>query len=416
LGSVVEKVNFFNNRAYNEVWGLWTMQDSELHTLYQQASIHIGQLADDLAGMVKSTLPAPCHMVCDANTHAALGHKLKDFPTYIFETPPAATMENVQQLRRATMNAASLLAVGSGTLNDLCKYASFLDGKCYGVAATAPSMNGYVSANASIREGGYKKTLPAHAPKAVWCDVPTLTHAPERLIQAGIGDILCRSTVQLDWLLSHRLTESAYEDKYFAWLQPFEAKLLDSIRHTAGNLIEPLTHALLISGLAMREAGSSAPASQGEHMLAHLMEMLYSQAAQPYHGETIAVTSLAMARHQAKLLSRKEAPQLCYVKPEEFSDALPPHLIPQARMQYSRKFPHEDYVMRLNQSLQANWPALRACLRKVHLPPEELEAALQAAGCPTSPQQIGWPAEAFHQAFFAAALTRDRLTCLDLRE
>ena len=63
-------------------------------------------------------------------------------------------------------SADALVAVGSGTINDLCKYAAAKDGKPYVVFATAPSMNGYTSMNAAITVDGHKKTLPAATPRA----------------------------------------------------------------------------------------------------------------------------------------------------------------------------------------------------------------------------------------------------------
>ena len=45
------------------------------------------------------------------------------------------------------------VAVGSGTVNDLCKYVTAMDGRSYCVFATAPSMDGYTSTTASITVG-----------------------------------------------------------------------------------------------------------------------------------------------------------------------------------------------------------------------------------------------------------------------
>ena len=52
----------------------------------------------------------------------------------------------------ATAGADAVIAIGSGTINDLCKYASAADRKPYAVFATAPSMNGYTSLNAAITD------------------------------------------------------------------------------------------------------------------------------------------------------------------------------------------------------------------------------------------------------------------------
>nr|WP_233417523.1 iron-containing alcohol dehydrogenase [Wolbachia endosymbiont of Brugia malayi] len=58
-----------------------------------------------------------------------------------------------------------MVAFGSSTVNDVCKYANYLEGKNYISFPTAASMNGYTSANASILVDGYKKSFKAHLPK-----------------------------------------------------------------------------------------------------------------------------------------------------------------------------------------------------------------------------------------------------------
>ena len=94
------------------------------------------------------------------------------------------------------------------------------------VFPTAPSMNGYVSANAAITVAGHKKSLPAAAPVAVFVDLEVLSDAPPRLIRAGLGDSICRPTAQADWLLSHFLLETPYNDLPFRLLADDEADLL----------------------------------------------------------------------------------------------------------------------------------------------------------------------------------------------
>ena len=92
---------------------------------------------------------------------------------------PIAT--TVERLRRACAHADALVAVGSGTINDLCKYAAAKDGKPYAVFATAPSMNGYTSKNAAITVDGHKKSLPAGAPRR-------RVHGPRRAVRGACAD------------------------------------------------------------------------------------------------------------------------------------------------------------------------------------------------------------------------------------
>src|SRR5688572_22381894 len=146
-------------------------------------------------------------VVSDSITHGILGAAVEraieggyDVTSIVLPGKPHPDDETVAALRRETARADALIAVGSGTLNDLCKFASAKDGKPYAVFATAPSMNGYVSLNAAITEHGHKKSLPAQAPLGAFFDISILSAAPARMIRSGLGDGLCRTTSQADWL------------------------------------------------------------------------------------------------------------------------------------------------------------------------------------------------------------------------
>ena len=101
--------------------------------------------------------------------------------------------------------ADGLIAVGSGSINDITKHAAHLTRKPYAVFGTAPSMNGYTSVNAAITEDGLKKSLASTAPRGVFLDLAVLAAAPEETDRGGFGDSICRATAQTDWLLSHLL-------------------------------------------------------------------------------------------------------------------------------------------------------------------------------------------------------------------
>ena len=112
----------------------------------------------------------------------------------MLEASPHPDLATVGLLRAATATADALVAIGSGTINDLCKYTAARTGKPYVVFATAPSMNGYTSMNAAITVDGHKKSLPATAPLGVFIDLGIFAKAPLRMIQSGLGDSLCRWT------------------------------------------------------------------------------------------------------------------------------------------------------------------------------------------------------------------------------
>ncbi len=90
----------------------------------------------------------------------------------------------LQQIILAAKNCDLIIALGSGTVNDLCKLAAAKIGKNYVVFPSAPSMNGYLSRNASIKIKGHKKTVVATLPLAVFCDLAILKAAPKKMIKA----------------------------------------------------------------------------------------------------------------------------------------------------------------------------------------------------------------------------------------
>ena len=168
------------------------------------------------ADYVASVMPASTYaVVADADTYDALGYavarSLGGRATTVVLDHPHADEAAIRELREKTRNADAVIAVGSGTINDLCKYTTFLDGKDYSVFGTAPSMNGYTSTTASITlDNGLKTTLNAHAAKGVFLDIEISANAPQYLIAAGFGDSLCRSTAQVDWYFSHVMLRTAY--------------------------------------------------------------------------------------------------------------------------------------------------------------------------------------------------------------
>jgi glycerol-1-phosphate dehydrogenase [NAD(P)+] len=364
-------------------------------------------------------------VVSDPKTRAVLGERVvaglagADIHELVLEAMPKPDGETVARVRAATAEADALVAVGSGTINDLCKYTAFLDRKPYVVFGTAPSMNGYTSVSAAITEHGHKKSLPAAAPVGVFLDLEVLAAAPPRMIRSGLGDSICRPTAQADWLLAHLLLGQSYRRAPFLLLEADEAALLPK----AGALLagdtgtmELLARTLVLSGFGMTICGGSYPASQGEHLISHYIDMLGDPAWVPsFHGEHIAVTALTMARLQEAMLAG-EAPVLSPTLLDEA--ALIRHFGPELGAScwtaFAKKAMDVPKTAGLNAKLKREWPEIRAALRRVMRPSAEMEAALEAAGAPTRPADIHIPETFYRQAIRHAREIRDRYTFLDL--
>ncbi len=352
-------------------------------------------------------------VVTDSNTFEVAGKQImqslpsRDVVAIDLGDAPEANLSYVDKIRDASQPAECIVAVGSGTINDLCKYASYLEGKPYLVYATAASMNGYVSANASITMDGIKRTVPAHAPKAVICDLNVLVNAPKRLTLSGLGDSLCRPTAQTDWLLSHLLLDTHYDDAPYLWLHDFEEPLFEHSEKLADGdheAIYQLMQTLIISGKGMQHVGGSYPASQGEHMIAHTMEMLHGDTLpKTFHGEEIGVTTLTMARLQEQILAQEQPPLLYNVNAPA-----------QWKAEYRHKIPNEATIEHLNKRLQQGWEEIRERCLAVMQSSKYLHSVLQRAGAPTTAEELGWDDGLYQEAIATAPFTRDRFTFLDI--
>ena len=84
----------------------------------------------------------------------------------------------VEQLRG--LHPDLVVAVGSGVINDLSKWASFQLGLPYVVVATAASMNGYSAANVAPTVAGVKMLIEARPPVAVLAEPAIIEQAPAR--------------------------------------------------------------------------------------------------------------------------------------------------------------------------------------------------------------------------------------------
>lgn len=317
--------------------------------------------------------------------------------------------ETAKHLRTQTISCDALVAVGSGTINDLCKYVSHLDKKPYIVFPTAASMNGYGSANASITIEGSKKTKQAQIPQAIFCDISVITSAPARLKKAGFGDCLARPTAQADWLLSHLMLGTTYDETPFILLKEYEPELFEHARGIAlgdKKTLELLMKNLVLSGLGMTIAGGSYPASQGEHLIAHAYEMANHSSA--LHGETIAITALYMAELQQSLLRKKPA-----LRPNDFDNHYLRSIYGEKPSAEAKKAFAEKTLLMEKATLD-NWELAANKIEAIHLPAKQLEAIAQNAELPMSLKEIGWNQESYDVALKTARYLRERFGFLDL--
>jgi len=323
---------------------------------------------------------------------------------------PKADEETVLDIINQAQNYDLIIAVGSGVINDLCKVSSFRLQVPYIVFGTAPSMNGYASANASITVNSHKTSIPAHLPTAIYLDLYILKNAPARLIKSGIGDSLCFSTCQFDWLLSHLILGTYYDQTPFDLLKPQYQEL------TTNNLrIITLAEMLIISGLGMYISKGSYPASQAEHLIAHYIEIQYPKIAEnSYHGEQIAVTTLSVAEIQEKILAiGKIKIRPTKINERDLQEIFDEELAQHFAKEIKNKFINHELTDKINGKLDKDWASIKQQLLQCLIKKDDLLKIYQKFSLPQTANNIQIGNDIYQEAIDNAHLIRNRFTSLD---
>ena len=143
----------------------------------------------------------------------------------------------------------------------------------------------------SIRSEGRKTSMQAIPPIAVVADTKIISKAPRRLLGAGVGDIISNQTAVLDWKLAG---QKADYSEYAAALSEMAAKLvvhdIEKVASGSEEGVRLVVKALISSGVAMSIAGTSRPASGGEHKFSHWLDSNCDNPA--LHGEQCGLGSI----------------------------------------------------------------------------------------------------------------------------
>jgi glycerol-1-phosphate dehydrogenase [NAD(P)+] len=332
---------------------------------------------------------------------------------------PHADIERVEELRHLTRQCDGLIAVGSGTVNDSVKYASFLDKKRYSVFPTSPQL-AYGTPTASISFGGFKKSITALPAQGVFFDLSVVSQCPIRLTRSAFADLICRTTSQVDWLMSHLLFGTPYREVPYILLAYEEDGLFDQAQALQQDDLDAfgiLVRTCALMGLAICIANTSHPGSMGEHMMSHYMDMFFKDVnPNTLHGEQVGVASLTMSRLQNRILSEKNPPKLAPTRIDESGmyARFGKEIGQQSIAELKRKALDQAKADQVNRFLAENWEDFAGQLRKVMLPTERLVKAMQAVDAPQTGRDLGFPRSFYREIVLHSREVRDRFTMLDM--
>ncbi|MDR7521224.1 MAG: iron-containing alcohol dehydrogenase [Armatimonadota bacterium] len=344
--------------------------------------------------------------------------------------------QDLAQATAAVEGAGCAVALGSGTITDLCKEATRLAGGVpLVVVQTAASVNAFADDLAVLVRAGTKRTTPSRWADALLIDLQVLADAPPAMTLAGFGDLMAVWTAPADWSLASRLgMDDAYHPAPVAMLvEPARAMLAAApgLAARRPEALDRLARLLTLSGMAMGVARTTAPLSGTEHLISHLIDMAAIGAGRPtaLHGAQVGVCAVVAAAAWQVFLDEFDPAQADLERafPDEAT------MEPVVRGAFAstdadgragdecwndvrRKLRRWQAARPCLKAFLSAWPRHRAALAAMTLPPERLADALRSAGAPVRFSDLAppVPAEVARWALGCGHLMRNRFTLLDL--
>ncbi|NLD87919.1 MAG: sn-glycerol-1-phosphate dehydrogenase [Clostridiales bacterium] len=283
-------------------------------------SIDIGDIiidrgvSDRVYEVAKKHMSKKTLLVADCHTWEVLGEKVYqqltdkgcEVRTLVF--PDKHLFPNNTTLGELLIEASDeadpislMIAVGSGTLNDVTRYISGRLGLPYIIVGTAPSMDGYAGNSSPIICRNNKISFFSHYPDAIIADTDIMAAAPEIMIAAGFGDVVGKYVSLADWRLGKIHVNETHCEFISRFMGSAVEKCVANVEGVAAKAPEAIktqVEVLCLSGLAMGLATVTRPASGSEHQMTHFCDLdcIANGRDYPLHGNTVGVATIATLR------------------------------------------------------------------------------------------------------------------------
>ncbi len=333
-----------------------------------------------------------------------------------------------QALMSVTDEPCFLVAIGSGTVNDVVRFVSHKTGRTFVSVGTAPSMDGYASTVAALLTGSFKKTLPATYPTAIYVDADVLASAPLEMVAAGFGDLVGKSVALADWMVSHILNGEYYCPTIWSLVeQVLQMAIADvgALQRRDPQALVSLTEGLILSGVAILMFNDSRPVSGAEHEMAHFWEIRgIPEGSLFYHGAKVAVATPIVTKFYQELLARNpsEIPwdkvrttrpsidQYSKQLEQDFRGAWQAIATPTWRESKAVEFERDSQSL-----LVSKWEEIRAKVPSSLLDVDRVHRDLATLQAPATPQELGLKREWLEASLRSAReMKPHRYTVLDL--
>jgi glycerol-1-phosphate dehydrogenase [NAD(P)+] len=345
--------------------------------------------------LAKHNFPTKILLVADRHTIQASDGILKslerfDVKRQLYDDLRIAELDESRRIEALADDCQGILAVGTGSIHDICRYAAAQADKPLCLFATAPSMDGFASYNAALISNHFKDTYAAKTPDIILADTKILAAAPRELKAAGFGDMVAKYVALIDWQVSHLITNEMYCPK----VADLTRKAADHIMSLSKRIqatdevsARAVFEGLLLTGIGMGFTQSSRPASGTEHILSHYWECMNLLDGVPshFHGKKVGIATLLIMEKYQELAKMEDI----IAFPEKLDwDAILSNFKELAPIVRKINFPRTitDGIRPVD--IVNKWPRIREIIHSVPSY-DSILLAMKEAGCATDVSEIG---------------------------
>lgn len=357
-----------------------------------------------------------------------------------------ADMNAVMEVKSRIRPHVGVIAIGGGTVADICKYAVFLlekEEKGSGqipliVYQTATSGSAFGSNQSVIFKEGVKRTLPSVFPTAIVADMDVILEGPKGLNLSGFGDMIGILISSTDWFVSHQIGMAQYYSPLLFEIMDEAGKILLQIGKDVGTMssegLQALDKILIMMGIVSSMGFGTTPISGFEHMISHALDLegMATGRKLSLHGAQVGLGTVyaSVAYH---LFLREFDPDKidwnrCYPSDEESFEEVERRFssvdadgrsVQEIWIHYHDKLKRWRSRRKDFEKFLANWQqpnGARDTIVKKLVSPEEVIRALSLSSNPVIPEEL-IPALSKDQmkfAFLNARFMRDRFVIADI--
>jgi len=288
-------------------------------------------------------------------------------------------------------------------------------------------MNAYTSPVAAYIKEGVKFTISVKSAEGIFMDFNTIKNSPYELTKSGFADRLAKSFANTDWKISSIITGEYFCSLPYKIVSEAEKKYIDKgnlIKKGDEKTIEYLMEGLNLGGISMALAGKSSPASGGEHLISHFLDMYAHQNSREifnFHGIQVAsgIYISSLLYEEIKNLESKQIKEMINKRNIDYSKKLEKliNYFPSGKEILKKEVENKIKNLKfLREKLPEKWEEIKKNALQMTIPSEKIKKIFEEADIPFYLKDIGVDEKLAFDDIMLSRFIRNRITILDIAD